>query len=186
MLLSIIVILYTAGVDYAVSTALVFNVTISAGSLTSSFDVNIINDMIQEDNETFNIAIRLLPSCLSLSLGTSSSTVMIIDNDGTLVLLHSVIITCYCYCTVAMITFTSSTFNGSELSGVISATVIKSGGIVSSRDINVSITFTEGTATGTYIIHNNYVCTYCNSIYTCLENQISLIRIYEPKLLSNS
>ena len=82
MLLNIIVILYTAGVDYTVSTMLVFNVTISAGSLTSSFNVNIINDMIQEDNETFNIAIRLLPSCLSLSLGTSSSTVMIIDNDG--------------------------------------------------------------------------------------------------------
>ena len=65
------------------STALMFNVTISAGSSSQSFDVDIINDMIQEDNEIFNIAIRLLPSCLSLSLGTSSSTVTIIDNDGT-------------------------------------------------------------------------------------------------------
>ena len=64
------------------STELVFNVTISAGSRSSSFSIDIINDMIQEDNETFNIAIRLLPSCLSLSLGTSSSTVMIIDDDG--------------------------------------------------------------------------------------------------------
>ena len=67
------------------SSPLMFNVTISAGSLSQSFDVDIINDMIQEDNETFNIAIRLLPiaNCLSLSLGTSSSTVTIIDNDGT-------------------------------------------------------------------------------------------------------
>ena len=65
------------------SSPLMFNVTISSGSLSQSFDVDIINDMIQEDNETFNIAIRLLPSCLSLSLGTSSSTVTIIDNDGT-------------------------------------------------------------------------------------------------------
>ena len=73
---------YVAGVDYAMSSALVFNVTISAGSTLSSFSIDIINDMIQEDNETFNIAIRLLPSCLSLSLGTSSSTVMIIDDDG--------------------------------------------------------------------------------------------------------
>ena len=64
------------------STALVFNVTISAGSTSLSFSIDIINDMIQEDNETFNIAIRLLPSILSLSLGTSSSTVMIIDDDG--------------------------------------------------------------------------------------------------------
>ena len=75
--------LYTAGVDYAMSTALVFNVTITAGSTSSSFSVDIIDDMIQEENETLNVAIRLLPSCLSLSLGTSSSTVIIIDNDGT-------------------------------------------------------------------------------------------------------
>ena len=73
---------YVAGVDYAMSSALVFNVTISAGSTSSSFSIDIINDMIQEDNETFNNAIRLLPSCLSLSLGTSSSTVTIIDDDG--------------------------------------------------------------------------------------------------------
>ena len=63
--------------------SLMFNVTISAGSSSESFDVDIIDDMIQEDNETFNIAIRLLPSCLSFSLGTSSSTVTIIDDDGT-------------------------------------------------------------------------------------------------------
>ena len=47
---------------------------------TVTFDVDIINDMIQEDNETFNIAIGLLPSCLSLSHDTSSSTVTIIDD----------------------------------------------------------------------------------------------------------
>ena len=73
---------YVAGVDYAMSTALVFNVTISAGSTSSSFSIDIINDMIQEDNETFNITIRILPSCSSLSLGTSSSTIMIIDDEG--------------------------------------------------------------------------------------------------------
>ena len=47
-----------------------------------------------------------------------------------------------------MITFSSSTFSGSESSGVISATVIISGGVVSISDIAVPITFTEGTATG--------------------------------------
>ena len=73
---------YVAGVDYAMSTGLVFSVTISAGSRSSSFSIDIFNDMTQEGNETLNIAIRLLPSCLSLSLGTSSSTVMIIDDDG--------------------------------------------------------------------------------------------------------
>ena len=77
---------YVAGVDYVMSTALVFNVTISAGSTSSSFSIDIINDMIQEDNETFNIAIRLLASCLSLSLGTSSSTVTIIDDEGSFII----------------------------------------------------------------------------------------------------
>ena len=47
-----------------------------------------------------------------------------------------------------MITFSSSTFSGTESSEVISATVIISGGIVSSRDISVPIIFTEGNATG--------------------------------------
>ena len=73
---------YVAGVDYAMSTALVFNVNMSAGSTSSSFSIDIINDMIQEDNETFNITIRLMPSCLSLSLNISSSAVMIIDDEG--------------------------------------------------------------------------------------------------------
>ena len=54
-----------------------------------------------------------------------------------------------------MITFSSSTFSGTESSGVISVTVIISGGIVSSRNITVFITFTEGTATGVYY---NYAC----------------------------
>ena len=54
------------------------NVTISARSLLTEFSVDISDGMIQKGNE------RLLPSCLSLSLGTtSSSTVIIIDNDGT-------------------------------------------------------------------------------------------------------
>ena len=54
----------------------------------------------------------------------------------------------YVYCTVAKIAFPSSIISGSESSGVIMATVIISGGIVSSRDISVPITFTTGTATG--------------------------------------
>ena len=49
-----------------------------------------------------------------------------------------------------MITFSSSTFSGTESSEVISATVMISGGIVSSRDISVPITFTSVTATGSH------------------------------------
>ena len=47
-----------------------------------------------------------------------------------------------------MITFESSQYSGSESSGVISATVMISGGVVSSRDISVPVTCTGKTATG--------------------------------------
>ena len=83
MLWVIVVMCCTAEVDYALSTAKKFNVIISAGSTSSSFRINITDDKIQEINETFSINITLLSSCLPLVLGTSSSTVTIIDNDGT-------------------------------------------------------------------------------------------------------
>ena len=59
-----------------------FNVTIFAELRSSPFSLNIVNDMIQEEDETFSITIKLLPSCVPLSLGMSSSTATIIDNDG--------------------------------------------------------------------------------------------------------
>ena len=49
---------------------------------------------------------------------------------------------------MARISFQSSTFNETESSGVISATVVISGGIVSSRDISVPIVLNGVTATG--------------------------------------
>ena len=51
-------------------------------------------------------------------------------------------------CTVVMITFSSSTFDGLESSGIVSATIIISGGVVSSKDINIPVIFTPGTALG--------------------------------------
>ena len=67
--------------DYNV-TASLFNVTISAGATSTSFDIGITDDVIHEDNETFNVAIRLLPSNLSVSLCVSSSIIRITDNDS--------------------------------------------------------------------------------------------------------
>ena len=67
--------------DYNV-TASLFNVTISAGATSTSFDIDITDDVIHEDNETFNVAIRLLPSNLSVLLCVSSSIIRITDNDS--------------------------------------------------------------------------------------------------------
>ena len=66
---------------------------------------------------------------------------VLICNNGCITVFNVIIIS-----TVAKITFKSSIFSGLESSGVISAIVTISGGIVSSRDISVPITFTAGTA----------------------------------------
>lgn len=68
--------------DYNV-TASVFNVTISAGTTSSLFNINIIDDdLTHEDLESFSIDITLLPIASCLSLDISSSTVTIIDDDS--------------------------------------------------------------------------------------------------------
>ena len=86
-----------AGMDYS-APALVFKVTIYAGSISSSFDMNIIDDVTDEDHETFSITIKLLPSCLSLDGGISSATVTIIDDDGMYVMcvcvLYTIMVAC--------------------------------------------------------------------------------------------
>ena len=74
--------MYVVEIDYANSTSSSFNVTISAGSTSSLFTVDIIDDGIQEDNETFYITLGLLPSCLPLELGIAQSTVTIINTEG--------------------------------------------------------------------------------------------------------
>ena len=105
-----VVILSLAGEDYTISTALMFNL-LSPFLLdqSSSFNVDIFNDMIQEDNETFNIAIRLLPSCVSLSLDASSSTVTIIGDD-------------------VSVRFTQDQFTGSEATGFVLVNLELTGG----------------------------------------------------------
>ena len=50
-----------------------------------------------------------------------------------------------------MVTFLTSTFDGSELSGGVLVTVVLSGGGFSSTDINVSVSFTAATALGSYL-----------------------------------
>ena len=50
--------------------------------------------------------------------------------------------------TVVKTEFSSSTFDGLESSGIVPVTIIISGGVVSSKDINISVSFTPVTAIG--------------------------------------
>ena len=64
-----------------------YNVTqqslqIPAGSTSASIIVDIINDMIHEDDETFDITITLMTTCLAISVDDNVTTVTIFDDEG--------------------------------------------------------------------------------------------------------
>ena len=71
-----------------------YNVTITAGMTSSSFDVDIIDNMIQDGNKTFYIFIRIIPTCLPVTINSDITTVTIIDDDG-MNILHNY---AYCHC----------------------------------------------------------------------------------------
>ena len=77
----------TAGIDYDRSGApLVFNVTISSGMTSSSFDVNIIDNTIQDGDKNFSITIRLISTCLPITIKSLRTNVTINDDEGIVVL----------------------------------------------------------------------------------------------------
>ena len=60
---------------------------IVSGSASGSISINIIDDTVQENNETFNVTLQLQPlsSCLPVTLaiaGENSFTITIIDDEG--------------------------------------------------------------------------------------------------------
>ena len=57
--------------------------TITAGMTSSSFDVNIIDNMIQDGDKMFTITIRLISTCLPVTINSTTTTVTIIDDEGT-------------------------------------------------------------------------------------------------------
>ncbi|XP_065918902.1 extracellular matrix protein 3-like [Dysidea avara] len=108
-----------AGIDYDRSGApLVFNVTISSGVTSSSFDVNINNNTRQDGDTMFSITIRLISTCLPITIKSDTTSVTIIDDD------------------VLRIQFSSTSFSGSESSGEVLVSIVMLGG---SFDRNIKI-----------------------------------------------
>jgi len=70
---------WSAGEDYNVTQQ---SLVIPAGSITALYSVDIINDMIHEDVEIFNITMTMSPSCLSISVDLNVTTVIILDDEG--------------------------------------------------------------------------------------------------------
>ena len=64
-----------------------FNVTISSGMTSSSFDVNITDNMMQDGDKMFSITITLMSTCLPITIKSDTTSVTIIDDEGILVVL---------------------------------------------------------------------------------------------------
>ena len=62
-----------------------FNVTIRSGMKPSSFDVDIINNMVQDGDKMFFITIRLISTCLPITIKSDTTSVIIIDDEGIVV-----------------------------------------------------------------------------------------------------
>ena len=65
------------------SSPLTSSVSIPNGELSVSFSVNIMNDAVQEENETFSLTVYLQSSYQSVTFnGDHSFTITIIDDEG--------------------------------------------------------------------------------------------------------
>ena len=67
-----------------------YNVTITAGMTSSSFDVDIIDNMIQDGDKLFTITIRLISTCLLVDINSDTTTVTISDDEGIVYVMESV------------------------------------------------------------------------------------------------
>ena len=64
-----------------------YNVTITAGMTSSSFDVDIIDNMLEDGDKMFTITIRLMSTCLPVAINSDTTTVKIIDEECTVIAL---------------------------------------------------------------------------------------------------
>ena len=127
-----------------------YNVTITAGMTSSSFDVDITDNMIPEGDKMFTITIRLISTCLPVTIDSDTTTVTIIDDEGKVVIfiiVHPLHYCCSFVDLVLRVQFGSTTFNASESSGEILVTINISGR-TPNVDISVDLNFSEVTATG--------------------------------------
>ena len=62
-----------------------FNVTISSGMTSSSFDVNITDNMMRDGDKIFSITIRLILTCLPITIKSNTTCVTIRDDESMVV-----------------------------------------------------------------------------------------------------
>ena len=70
--------------------------TITAGMTSSSFDVDIIDNTIQDGDKMFTITIRLISTCLPVTINSDTTTATIKDDEGTVTKVYIVFILFLC------------------------------------------------------------------------------------------
>ena len=68
-----------------------FNVTISSGTTSSSFDLDVIDNTVQDDNKNFSITMRLISTCLPITIKSDTSSVTVIDDEGMIMAVNIVV-----------------------------------------------------------------------------------------------
>jgi len=72
----------SAGIDYNKSGGLTFNVTIYEEMQSSLFEMDIFDNMIQDGKKNLTITIRLISTCLPITIKSDTTNVTIIDDEG--------------------------------------------------------------------------------------------------------
>ena len=133
------------------------SLTISSGELFGSLNIEIIDDTVKEQNETFLIAVHIQDSCLPLIIdGNDTFTITIIDNEGIVIwiLIRDLLIVIF---TELMVEFSQAIFSGLESSGGIAVMLNLLGG-TASYTFNVTITLSSSSATGKRLFANIISC----------------------------
>ena len=68
-----------------------FNVTISSGTTSSSFDLDVIDNTVQDGNKNFSITMRLISTCLPITIKSDTSNVTVIDDEGMIMAVNIVV-----------------------------------------------------------------------------------------------
>ena len=147
----------TAGEDYNVTQQ---SLVIPAGSTSSSYSIDIINDMIHENDETFNITITFLPSCLSIIFDHNVSTVIILDDEGMKIIKWNDWLLSLYVAPSTCITFNQSAYTANEDDGFV--TIVLTLSNPSTTDITVQVSSTNGSAIGEYVGEEYDIILWCN------------------------
>ena len=122
-------------------------VDVPAGVLTQSFTIDIIDNDIVECDEMFSITIENVTTCGVTTGDVISSNVTIVDDDGEWSY-YSVVIYNYSP-TEAVLSLNQTEYSVSEDDGQLLVGVALSR--VTSQDVTVLVTITDGTTTGNIV-----------------------------------